>query len=75
MELKAAYLEDWMDSKLYNENNSILTIDNYIAIESLPGELQRNFSLIRELDASSQRTVYSKYSANTGIHPLLQTQN
>lgn len=37
LSLKAAYLEDWMDT-----------------IEALPGELQRNFSLIRELDALSQ---------------------
>ncbi|KAI3656096.1 hypothetical protein MP638_000632 [Amoeboaphelidium occidentale] len=35
--LKAAYLEDWMDT-----------------IESLPLDLQRNFTLLRELDAEAQ---------------------
>jgi hypothetical protein len=55
--LNMKYLEDYLDSKLLLvKGNGYMTLTNlkHEAIEALPFELQRNFSLIRELDAASQ---------------------
>lgn len=59
------YLDDYIDSNdtgicLLATTSSRLTQSLFTALEALPLELQRNFTLMRELDGYAQGKLYAR---------------